>query len=712
MTVPDALLRLAHAHGVATSYTTDRGARVDVAPDTLVAVLAACGVDAATPAAAREALAAHEHRRATRLLPPSVVTRQPETPRLESLGLPHGTTGHVELEHGAGTAALLDPLPVGLHTLHVRTADRGDSCPLLVTPERLRTPEGRHWGFVVQLYSVLSRRSWGMGDLGDLADLAEWSAREAGAGFVQLGPLHAAEPGPLTDPSPYRPSSRRFPDPLHLRVEAVPEYAYLDGAARHMADACAARARALNDEVLRGGSLIDREAVRALKLSALRHVHQAVPLTPGRAASFAAYLEREGRELTDFATWCALAEVHGGTWQTWPAGLRDPRSAAVARARSELADAVAFHQWLAWLTDEQLAGAQHRAVAAGMPIGLVHDLAVGVSPHGADAWAYQRFLAAGMSVGAPPDDFNPRGQDWGQPPWRPDALAAAAYRPLAGLLRAGLRHAGALRVDHVMGLFRLWWVPQGRPPGEGTYVRYDADALLGVLMLEAHRAGATVIGEDLGTVEAGVRGRLAERGVLGTSVQRFEYIGGSEGRHGPLPPEQWRTDCLATLTTHDLPTTAAWLSGEHVALRARLGLLTRPEAEEKAEAAAERDGWLAELARLGLLPAGDGEADPDAALLALHALLLRTPARMLGVWLPDTTGDLRPQNLPGTSTVHPNWRLPVADATGRPVALEELPEHPLVRRVIQLFPRSRSSPSSPSSPSSRGSRGSRGSRVH
>lgn len=670
----DDLRRLARAHGIATAYTTDRGRRVAVAPGTLVSVLAACGVDAATGAAARAALAAHRERTAARLLPDCVVVRGGTVPPLD---LPGDATAEVALE-GGGTAALSGSLPAGRHTLHVGVPGREASAPLLVVPERLPVPAGRRWGFLVQLYSVLSRRSWGMGDLGDLAELASWAGRSPGADFVQLGPLHAVEPGPLPDPSPYRPSSRRYADPLHVRVEAIPEYAYLTGEDRRTADRCAARARALNDGVLRGDVLIDRETVRSLKHEALRAVHR-VPLPPGRAAAFAEFTAREGGDLTDFATWCALAGVHGGAWRSWPAGLRDPRSAAVARAREELAAEVDFHRWLAWVTDEQLAAAQASATGAGMGLGLIHDLAVGVAPEGADAWALQECLAAGMSVGAPPDDFNPHGQDWGQPPWRPDGLAASGYRPLAGLLRAGLRHAGALRIDHVMGLFRLWWVPEGRPPSEGTYVRYDGEAMLGVLMLEAHRAGAAVIGEDLGTVEAGVRAALDERGVLGTSVQRFEYLGGSEGRHGPLPPERWRRDCLATLTTHDLPPTAAWLSGEHVELRARLGLLTRPEAQEKAEAAAERDGWLAELDRLGLLP------DPDGEVVALHRFLCRTPARLLGVWLPDATGDRRPQNIPGTSTVHPNWRLPVSDGQGRPVPLEDLPGRPLMAALSRVF---------------------------
>ncbi|MER0443979.1 4-alpha-glucanotransferase [Streptomyces sp. Edi4] len=668
------LRELARAHGVSTSYTTDRGHRVEVAGDTLVDVLAALGVKAGDESSARAALTAHRDRAATPPLPGCVVVREGDVPQL---ALSAAWLTEVELE-GGGRAPLSGSLPIGRHTLRASAHGNEQGVPLLVVPRRLPVPAERHWGFLVQLYSVLSRRSWGMGDLGDLTELASWSGRALGADFVQLGPVHAAEPGALRDPSPYRPSSRRYPDWLHVRVEAVPEYAHLTGEARRTADECAARARALNADVLRGAALIDREAVRSLKREALRAVHR-VPLPPGRALAFARFVAREGEDLRDFATWCALAEVHGGAWRSWPEALRDPRSPAVERARRERAAEVDFHRWLAWVADEQLAGAQAAAREAGMAIGLIHDLAVGVAPEGADAWAQQDVLAPRMSVGAPPDDFNPRGQDWGQPPWRPDRLAACGYRPLAGLLGASLRHAGALRVDHVMGLFRLWWVPEGRTPTEGTYVRYDADAMLGVLTLEAHRAGAVVIGEDLGTVETSVRASLDERGILGTSVQRFEYLGGPHGRDGPLPPGRWRRDCLATLTTHDLPTTAAWLSGEHVQLRDRLGLLTRPRAVEEAEARAGRAGWMAELARLGLLP------DPDGDVVALHRFLCRTPARLLGVWLADVTGDRRPQNIPGTAAEHPNWRLPVSDERGHPVPLEDLPGQPLTAALAHVF---------------------------
>ncbi|WP_374228123.1 4-alpha-glucanotransferase [Streptacidiphilus sp. ASG 303] len=701
---PDgALAELAAAHRVDTEYDPGSGP-VAVSRDTLVAVLAALGVDASTPEAVRAALEEHRRRAAARLLPPCVVAR---AGRQVSVAVPAGAELWVELEDGgvrrvaagAGTPARVLPpdLPLGRHTLHARLPDRTAAAPLVVAPARLEPLPGRSWGFLVQLYSVLSERSWGMGDLADLADLAQWSGHALGAGFVQVNPLHAALPGTPSDPSPYRPSSRRFPDPVHVRPEAVPEYAYLPPKERERADRLAARGAALRDAVLLEEGLVDRDAVWELKREALELVHR-VPRPVGREAAYRAFLAREGGRLEDYATWCALAALHGGDWHRWPQELRDPAGPAVARAREEHAEAVEFHRWLCWVVDDQLAAAQDAAAGAGMPVGLVHDLAVGAHPDGADAWALQRVLAEGISVGAPPDAFNAHGQDWGLPPWRPDALAEAGYAPYADLLRGVLRHAGALRIDHVMGLFRLWWVPAGLPPTQGTYVRYDSEAMLGVLALEAHRAGAAVIGEDLGTVEPGVREELADRGVLGTSVLWFERDYAPDGSGGPLPPERWREQCLATLTTHDLPSTAARLSGEHVELRHRLGLLARPLEEEQAADDEEREEWLGELAREGLLsvpPYGEGPAaDEDApgtgphlpdAVAALHRYLLRTPAKLLGVWLPDTLGDPRPQNLPGTWDQYPNWRLPVADAAGRPVTLEQLAAAPRTAELAAVM---------------------------
>ncbi|MBK3592350.1 MULTISPECIES: 4-alpha-glucanotransferase [Streptomyces] len=697
------LSRLAALHGVATSFSPSAGVTVPVPDSTVTAVLAALGVDAGTPAEVGRSLSAAESAAASRLLPPTVVvwSGEPLPAALAALPPDAELTVEPECPPGAteapprlrmrvpktlapappdgGTPSWWTEPPPGVHRATVRASGhRYATAVLVVAPDRVPQPPARTHGFLVQLYSLLSARSWGMGDLADLADLAAWSGRTLGTGFVQVNPLHAAVPGSPTDPSPYRPSSRRFPDPVHLHIESVPEYGHVRD--RAALDDLRLDAAALSDAVLNKGALIDRDAVWELKKQALELVAR-VPLTPGRRAAYCDYLAEQGQALEDHALWCALAEVHGPRWRDWPEGLRDPRSARTARARTELMDRVDLHCRLAWLTDTQLAAAQQAAREAGMAVGVVHDLAVGVHPDGADTWAQQEAFAHGMSVGAPPDAFNAQGQDWGLPPWRPDALAASGYAPYRALLRGILAHAGALRIDHVMGLFRLWWVPEGRPPAEGTYVSHDAEAMLAVLVLEAHRAGAAVVGEDLGTVEPGVREALARRGVLGTSVLWFERDWDGDGR--PLAPERWRRDCVATATTHDLPSTAARLTGDHVTLRHRLGLLTRSLEQELAEDVTGTTEWLSCLARLRLLP--EGEGDEEAAVRAVHRFLLRTPARMTGIWLPDTVGDRRPQNLPGTWDQYPNWRLPVADAEGHPVTLEEIAASPRLHRLMEVF---------------------------
>ncbi|MFJ4599065.1 4-alpha-glucanotransferase [Streptomyces griseoluteus] len=681
----DELRALAELHGVATSYSPSPEIIVAVPAPAVIAALAALDVDASTPDAVRAALAERERELRERLLPPTVVrwTGQPiagtGTPALPDPFdvLPPGTRMEIDTEQGERHTSV-DDLPTGVHHVTVTAPDgRTGHAHLVVAPERLPAPAGRAYGLLAQLYSVLSHRSWGMGDLGDLAELAAWAGRTHGAGFVQVNPLHAAVPGAPTDPSPYRPSSRRFPDPVHLRVEDVPEYSYAELNPR-----LRERAERLRAEVLDKGALIDRDAVWELKRQALEQVVR-VPLGPGRRAAYDAFRAEEGQALEDHATWYALAEEHGPDWRTWPEPLRDPRSAETARARARLADRVEFHTRLAWLTDGQLRAAQRAAEEAGMPIGIVHDLAVGVHPVGADAWSQQDHFAAGMSVGAPPDAFNARGQDWGLPPWRPDRLAESGHLPYRLLLRALFRYAGALRIDHVMGLFRLWWVPEGSPPTDGTYVRYDAEAMLALLALEASRAGALVIGEDLGTVEPGVRETLQRRGVLGTSVLWFERDWTGDGR--PLPPESWREDCLATATTHDLPPTAARLTGEHVDLREKLGLLVKSGADERADAVADTAEWLALLGSLGLLDApaaGPPGSDEEAEIQGFHRFLLRTPARLVGIWLPDGIGDRRPQNVPGTWDQYPNWRLPVSDPQGRPVPLEELTASPRLGALL------------------------------
>ena len=314
-----------------------------------------------------------------------------------------------------------------------------------------------------------------------------------------------------------------------------------------------------------------------------------------------------------------------------------------------------------------------------MGIGLMTDLAVGVHPSGAEVWTLGPALARGLSVGAPPDAFNQVGQDWSQPPWRPDVLAELGFEPYRAVLRAALRHAGGLRIDHVMGLFRLWCIPHGASAADGAYLRYDHEAMVSILLLEAERAGAFVVGEDLGVVEPFVRDLLSERGVLGTSILWFEV---DDGR--PRPPESWRELCLATVTTHDLPPTAGYLLGEHVHLRESLGLLTRPVAEELEVSAREREVVLAELRGRGLLADG---ADEQQVVEALHTLLTQAPSRLLGVQLADLVGDRRTQNQPGTHREYPNWRIPLSGPDGRPLLLEDLPALPRARSLVDTLNR-------------------------
>jgi 4-alpha-glucanotransferase len=606
--------------------------------------------------------------------------------------------------------------------------------------------DGRAWGFTVQLYSVRSRGSWGHGDLRDLAELAAWSGRELGAGFVLVNPLHAAEPVPPVSPSPYLPMTRRYASPLYLRIEDIPEYARLREGERQRIQDLAGPLRARNSSA----ELIDRDAVWAAKRAALELIYR-VPLTPARHAEFDAYRMREGAELRYWASWCALAERHGADWRDWPAELRDREAGVAAAAAGALSGAAGFHAWLQWLIDEQLAAAQGAAVAAGMAHGIIHDLAVGVHPGGADAWAHQDLLVGGMSVGAPPDSFNQLGQNWAQPPWHPQRLAAASYRPLAGLFAAVLRHAGGLRVDHVMGLTRLWWVPDGMSADRGAYVRYDQAAAVGALAGQAARAGALAIGEDLGTVEESTRTYLAEHAVLGTMMLWFAQ----EPDGSPLLAQHWRRDCMATVGTHDVPTIAGFATGDQVTERSRLGLLAAPEEEERRSATMLVAGWRELLTAEGLLtpdrqpaeaagaaeragvagkaeagarapgreaagaagqagpgPSGReqagsaeptepteptgaaGVARPAAAgesgearlaelTVAMYGFLARTPAVLIGVSLADAVGERRSQNIPGTSDEYPNWRIPLCDAAGKPVLIEELPALPLVQAAAR-----------------------------
>jgi 4-alpha-glucanotransferase len=487
-------VELAHAYGVATEYWDWRGQHTVVSRRTILAVLAALDVPADDDVTVARSFAEVRDRPWRQVLPDCTVIREGDAPHLP-VHVHHGTEVEVwvELESGErrtlsqedrwvdprevdgqtigeATFVIPDDLPLGWHLVRARHRGGEVTRPLVVTPTRLKLPgdltANRGWGFMTQLYSVRSERSWGLGDLADLGELAAWSARSHGADFVLVNPLHAAEAIPPMEPSPYLPVTRRFVNPVYLRVEDIYEVAYMASADRALLEWSAEAMRGLNYEA---GEL-DRDAVWEAKKAALETVY-AQPRTQARQAELEAFCEREGQGLVDFATWCALSERYGLPMARWPKHALNPRSEVVAGLRAELAERVSFYMWLQWCLDSQLAKAQRQAVEAGMRLGVVHDLAVGVHPEGADVWSLGDVLARKVTVGAPPDAFNQQGQDWSQPPWRPDRLAELGYAPYRDMLRTVLRHAGGLRVDHIIGLFRLWWVPNGRGPGEGTWVR-------------------------------------------------------------------------------------------------------------------------------------------------------------------------------------------------------------------------------------------------
>lgn len=612
MTDPD-------AWGISAGYRDHRGQWRVAPPSTVDTLLSAMGADGQTA-------------------PPGV---GPESPvRVVAAGEPVPTPGrwHLTTEDGAELAveeSLPPGVPPGYHRL--RREDDGHEVLLVVSPRRCFLPEGLHtWGWAVQLYALRSASSWGMGDLADLRRLARWSAAEE-AGMAMLNPLHAVLPLPTQQPSPYFPSSRCYRNPLYLRPEEVP------GAGSSGADLeeAAAAGRALN-----GHPRIDRDAVWRLKLGALERLWAGFR---GDDA-FTRYCEEEGAALAGYATFCTLVEEHGAPWWSWPEGLRDPHGAEVLAFADRHRDRVRFHQWLQWLLDRQLA-------AAGAEIDLLHDLAIGVDPAGADAWLWRDCFALDVRVGAPPDEFATQGQDWGLPPFDPWRLRAAAYEPFIRTLRSAFRHGGGVRVDHVMGLFRLFWIPTGARPTEGAYVRYPWQELLDILALESSRSGAYVVGEDLGTVEDFVREELARRAVLSYRLLWFESS----------PPRRFPAQALAAVTTHDLPTVAGLWSGADLAEQERLGL--EPNVEST----------LAMKRRLTAWTGVADDAPVGEVVRGAYRLLAEAPSAVVAATLDDVLGVEDRPNLPGTVDERPNWSLAL------PQPLEEVEEDPRVVEVGEIL---------------------------
>ncbi len=561
-----------------------------------------------------------------------------DVPVVISQGQPAAITGPAELALEDGATLRIDgtlppDVPLGYHELCDLQTDRRRR--LIVAPRRCHVPARRIWGWAAQLYAARSGRSWGIGDFADLHRLARWSARNLGAGVLLVNPLFAGLPLSPREPSPYSPSSRRYRDPIYLGIEDLPD---LDDLAR--------QGRALNDD-----RRIDRDHVARLKRDALERIWRGFT---GDAA-FDRYRAEQGTALREFAIFTALAEHHRRGWRDWPSEHQRPASAGVRRFAADHAEEISFHEWVQWLLDRQLA-------RASSEIAIVHDLPIGVDENGADAWAWQDIITTGATVGAPPDHYNARGQDWGLPPMVPHRLAASGYEPFIQTVRAALRHAGGLRIDHVMGLFRLFWIPRGFPPAAGAYVRYPADHLLAILALESHRAGAFIVGEDLGTVERGVRPRLAEHGVLSYRVVWFEAG----------PPVDYPELALAAVTTHDLPTIAGVWSGADLTAQRKIGLEPDAEAMHRLRA------------RLAALTGVADDADSHRVIESTYRALADAPSLIVAATLEDALAVEDRPNVPGTrSDQRLNWSLAL------PAPLETLETSRLARRVADVLGRRR-----------------------
>ncbi len=552
--------------------------------------------------------------------------------------------GEIRLEDGSSLtvgADLPSPLPRGYHEFVPR---RGQPVPVIAAPAACFLPEDlRTWGWAIQLYAARSRRSWGIGDLSDLRRLGRWAVRQ-GAGIALINPLAAPTPTLPQQPSPYFPSSRRFRSPLYLRIEEV------DGAGA-LADlsTIAARARALNKD-----RVIDRDAVFKLKIGALERIWRAVQRRA--MPTFEAFVREQGRGLEQFAAFCAIAERFQSGWHGWPEELRHPDSAAVrdlVRTRP-FADRIRFHQWLQFQVDVQLA-------RASRTLAVMQDLPIGFDADGADAWAFQDVIAPGMSVGAPPDEFNTRGQDWGLPPFVPHKLRAAGYQPFIDTIHACVRHAGGLRIDHVMGLFRLFWIPAGGEPASGAYVRSNARDLLAIVALESLRARAVIVGEDLGTVEEEARQALAAKRVLSYRLLWFEKD----------PPSRYPEQALAAVTTHDLPTIAGLWTGSDLAAQKELGLA--PNEAGTREIAARVKGMTKATPRTAT----------STVVARVYEALAQAPSRILTATLDDAMAVEERPNMPATTDEWPNWSVAL------PQPIETLEKSPAAARIARALRRKR-----------------------
>ncbi len=694
----------------------------ETSPEIQGGVLAAMGVACATATELEAAVAARELAQCSEVAPPSLVIAASSQPAAVPLCVPEemrGASAAVEirwesgrfeqqshelsgLESGGERQAAggrrfvrrllpLPALPLGYHEIEIRVASLPPaSTRVIVCPDRAWLPESlargdRRTGLAVSLYGVRSARTWGCGDFTALQGVVDWVAGRIGASYVALNPLCAIHNRAPYNTSPYLPDNAFYRNFIYLDVERVEEFAEC-AAARRLLDRPEVRAEIA---ALNAAELVDYDRVAALKLRFLRLLfrwfyQRELPRRSPRAVEFLRWVEAEGELLDRFALhgaideWLHRRDPEVWTWHQWPDELRDPSSAASRRFAASHKRSVLFRKWLQWEIDRQLAGAYRHARARGMEIGLFHDLPLAIDRCGAQCWAHREFYVAGCRVGAPPDDFSPKGQDWSFPPPGRDAHRRDGYRFFAESIRRAARHGGALRIDHVMRFFRLWWVADGMATSEGVYVKDYHEDLLRILALESVRQRVMIVGEDLGTVEPEVRLLLRRFGILGCSVFYFEKDGSGAVR----PPEDYPPQALVSATTHDLPTIAGFWLGRDIDARRDAGLLPDDETWERMHAGrrAEKQRMLDALFARGLLPPEFPRREADFPELtgelhnAVTGFLASTPCLLMTLNQEDLTKEVDQQNLPGSVHQYPNWRrkmtFSVEDLDSSPAALD------------------------------------------
>ena len=700
------LIQLAKLNGISTSYIDQLGTYVEIRDEVLVSVLAALGVDASSDEAIAASYELTKQRIADTLVEPTIVKfigKEATTP-IRAKG--HDVTLRLLLEDGTRyegnlcmylapqtdgslTLTLPDDIPAGYHTLRVNAGPLHGEARLICAPARVPLPpavaEKQRWGWMAQMYSIRSAESWGVGDYGDLKLLLTDAAEKSHADFMLINPIHATAPVEPLEPSPYLPESRRFMNVTYIRPQDIEEYAGLDEAALAEVERLHAEVAPANDNA----DELDINSAWWHKRQALQLVFK-VPRSAERQAAFEAFKEAAGPDLRAFAAWSAAFQMWGAPWEgTWFAETnRD--SPEVAELLHDHADMVDFECWLQWIADEQVTAAQTAARESGMALGLMQDMAVGVHSLGADVWWNpERFAVGSVTVGCPPDFYNQQGQDWGQPPFNPNYLAKTGYGVYREMVHNMFSHAGAVRIDHVLGLFRLWWIPQGEGARGGAYVTYNHEAMIAILTIEASRVNGLVVGEDLGTVPDYVRNVLAEHGLLGCMVEWFARVDDSPNAGDPYAdPADYRKYALASVTTHDMPPTAGYLQFEHVKLREKLHLLTGPVEEFQASATAERQAMLDRLVESELITpeiAADVDNHIQEIVEAMHKMLLHSPSVLLQAALVDGVGETRAQNQPGTSSEYCNWRVPLAGPDHKVVHTDEVFDLPRVKSLSAIM---------------------------